>query len=273
MLTAMRGELIANPELRTTRNPKSGQELKVVDATITYRKDEKSTPTYVRIEAWEKQAEELAAKKKGDVIEFAGKLTYNDYKTPTMERPHKALGFSVSALDEAGTLCKKLEEFMGVERLPFDKPGAIFQPMRGKLYNDPVLTQITGKDGQPLDVCNVTLRYWNGKRGEKDAYVPISAYGETARMLGGMKKDDSIQFVGRLDSRPYTNEKMDRSHMELCYTAYSIDPEHNLLKNTEDFIREQMDLRRSFNELVQDAEERKSAVAPTKETRELETAK
>lgn len=260
MLTAMRGELIADPELRTVKNPKTGQELKVVDAVIAYQKDAESGKTNVRAVAWDKVAEELAGKKKGDMIEFAGNLTYNDYKNATMDKPRKVLGFSIMALDESGTLCQKLEEFMGVQRRPVDKSGAVFQPMRGKLLNDPEFAQIEGKDGQPLDACRATLRYWNGRRGENDAFVSLTAYGDAARALNEMKKDAPIQFVGRLDSRPYTNEKMEHSHLELCFNVYSIDPERNLARETEKFIREQVGLeKKPFKDLVQDAEARKAA--------------
>lgn len=275
MLTAMRGELVTAPELRTVQNPKSGKELKVADVTIAYQKDENSSKTYVRAVAWEKAAESLLSHEKGEEIEFAGNLTYDNY-TPSKGKPHKVLSFTITALDESKTICQKLEEFMAVQRRPFDKPGAIFQPMRGKLAADPELTQIELKNGQKLDACKVTLRYWNGKRGEQNAFVPITAYGDAAQELSQYKKDDPIQFVGRLDSRSYVpTENKDFRHLELCYSVYAIDPSRNLVRSTEAFIREQMGMeRRPFKDLVQDAEARKNAAAPAaKETRELETAK
>lgn len=260
MLTVMKAELANDPVLRTITNPKDGRELKVVDANIAYQKEAEGSKTFVRAVAWETVAEQLASKKKGDVIEFAGKLTYNNYKNPTMEKPRKVLGFSIQALDDSGTLCQKVEQFMGVQRRPYDKPGAVFQPMRGKLHNAPVLTQVEGKDGKPLDVCNATVLYWNGKRGESNAFVSITAYDEVARMLSQMEPGSPIQFVGRLDSQAYRNEQMDHSHLELCYNVYSIDPDLALVSRTEQFIREEAGLAKPpFRDLVQNAEDRKAA--------------
>lgn len=272
MLTAMRGELVSDPKLRcvTTHD---GKELKVTDATIAYQKDPEGGKTFVRAVGWEQVAEALAKKKQGETIEFAGHLTYDDYQNSTMEKPHKVLSFSVTALDESKTLCQKLEEYMGVQRRPEEQPGAIFQPMRGKLFANPVLTQHPTKDGQPLDICNATLRFWNGKTGEANAFVHVTAYGDVAKELAEMRKDDPIQFVGRLDSRPYTNSKMDFVHMELCYNVHSINKERTLCRDTENFINEQMGLKKvPLKDRLEDADKRKNAPAASQTTPAKETA-
>lgn len=260
MLTNMRGTILSDPELREVENPKGGEDLKVVDVLIAYQKDEESRRTPVRCVAWGEAAEQLAQKKKDEEIEFAGNLTYSDYKNASMEKPRKILGFTIVALDESKTLCQKMEKFMGVERRPDEKPGAIFQPMRGKLIGKPELTQITGKDGQPLAACNATLRFWNGRSGASDVLVSLSAYAEAAEELAKKEKGDSIQFVGRLDSRPYVNAERKFTHMELCYNVISIDEEHKLLKETEKFIREQtgMKARQPLTDKIKDANDRKS---------------
>ncbi len=258
MLTNMRGTIMNDPELRTVPG-KEDKEVKVVDITLAYQKDAEGGKTSVRCVAWAERAEAVAAMNKGDTLEFAGNLTYNDYQNPTMEKPRKILGFTISAIDNSHSLCEKTEQFLGVERMPNEKPGTVFQAIRGKLLNDPELTRTT-KDGAPLDLCHATLRYWNGRTGEGDCFIPITAYGEEAKKLSEMKKGDPIQFVGRLDSRPYTNNKMDYSHMELCYTVVSIDPERKLVRKTEEFLKEQTGLaKRPLNDKINDAETRKGA--------------
>lgn len=274
MLTVMRAELTADPVLRPAINKETGRQHKVVDASIAYQNAEGGAKTYTHAVAWDQVAEALAGKKKGDVIEFAANLTYSEYKNANMEKGHQVLGFTILALDESKTICQKLEEFMGVQRRPQDKDGAIFQPMRGTLYGDPVVNTVN-KDGRTFDACSVTLSYWNGKSGFPNAYVSVSAFGEEARALGQMKKGDAIQFVGRLDSKPYKNEKMENVHMELSYNMYSIDPERTLCRDTEKFIREEMGIeKRPLKDKLQDAEERKAGPAevdkdtPSKEVAE-----
>lgn len=273
MLTNMKGALSADPVLRTVPDPHSGNNMKVADVFIIYQKDADSAQTKVRCVAWNEMAEKVAGMKKGDEIEFAGNLTYNNYQNATMDKPRKVLGFTIMALDESRTLCQKMEQFMDVQRRPEEKAGAIFQPMRGKLLADPELNEIKGHDGQPLAACRATLRYWNGKRGNADILVPITAYGEAAQQLAEMKKGDPIQFVGRLDSHVYTNDKMDYGHMELCYNVVSIDKERNLVRNTDAFLREETGMKaRPLQDKIQNAEARTTAAQPTNDAPAKEVA-
>lgn len=269
MLTAMRAEIIGEPKLQTIKNPKTSDDLLVANVLLGYQKEEGGNKTFVPAVAWAEKAENLAQKKSGDVIEFAGTLSGTDYKHPSMEKPRRELCFTINAIDESQTICQKLEEYMGVVRREQDKPGAVFQPVRGKLFEDPVLATVEGKDGKPLEVCNATLRHWDGVKGHPDTLVAISAFGNEAKALSEMKKGYPIQFVGRLDSRIYKNENMDKGHAELCFNVYSIDPERKLAKNANNFIQEEMGLKPKLKDKIYAAEQRITANAGAKDVKEM----
>jgi len=279
MLTAMKGTIANDLELRTIQN-KKGEELKVVDFSLAYQKDPNSAKTFVNCVAWEEAAEKIAANyKNGDELEFVGHLTYSDYKNKDMEKPHKVLGFSITHVDDSKTICQKLEEYMAVQRRPDEKAGAIFQPMRGKLHAKPELVEIKGQDDQPLKACSAVLKYWNGRHGADNAFVNIRAYGDAAEELAKMEKGDAIQFVGRLDSRPYTNEKMQTRHMELCYNVIALDPSKKLCRACGDFLLEETGQKKKeqLNDKVQNANSRKQkqplADKDTQKSRPLEAVK
>lgn len=239
MLTAMKGKIANEPELKVIQN-KKGEDLRVVDISLIYQKDDNAAKTFVNCVAWEEEAEKIAANyKKGDDLEFVGHLTYSDYKNKDMEKPRKNLGFSITHVDDSKTICQKLEAYMAVQRRPEEKDGAIFQPMRGRLHEKPELTEITDKSNQPLLACNAVLKYWNGRPDSGNAFVNIRAYGDAAKELAKMEQGDRIQFVGRLDSRPYRNDKMVARHMELCYNVISMDPSRKLCRACEDFLLEE----------------------------------
>lgn len=265
MLTNMRGTIADDPKLKFVKNPRGDGQLKVASCTLNYQKEPTGGKTPVSCDAWGDAADALAAHKKGDEIEFVANLTYAPFWNKTKEDHHNILGFTIIALDKAKTLCSEMEKFMGVEASADEKPGTVFQPMRGKLLDTPELREITGRDGQPLKACNAVLRFWNGKPGIPDAFVSISAYGKTAQELAAMKKDDLIQFVGRLDSRPYTNKQMDHSIMELCYNVVSLDPDRNLVKATDEFLRKKFSLREPLRNRVKEAQDRSEANAASKE--------
>lgn len=259
MLTAMKGTIADELELKTVPG-KDGEELKVVDFSLVYQKDPQAAKTFVNCVAWEETAEKIAANyKKGDELEFVGHLTYSDYKNKDMEKPHKTLGFSITHVDESRSICQKLEEYMAVQRRPDEKAGAIFQPMRGKLHAKPELTEVTDKEGQPLKACSAVLKFWNGRKGADNAFVNIRAYGVTAEELSKLEKGDPVQFVGRLDSRPYTNDKMQTRHMELCYNVITLDPSRKLCGACADFLREETGQKKKepLNDKVQNATNRK----------------
>ena len=264
MLTAMRGQICTDPVLKPMINKRTNEELQMADFLLAYQKEPDAAKTVVRCVAWEEQAKKLVQMKRGQEIEFVGNLTYNEYKNPQMDKSHTVLGFSITAVDESKTVCQKLEEFMGVKRRPDEKAGTIFQPVRGKLLNKPELREVKDSDGNPLNVCDAVLRYWNGRKGVSDALVNITAFGEQAKELAALDKDTPIQFVGRLDSKPYINERMEHPHMELCFNVVSLDPERKLCREADKFLREQAGLAKHppLKDKIQDAQTRKSAAAP-----------
>lgn len=278
MLTAMKGTLANDPELKTIQN-KKGEDLRMVDISLIYQKEPNAAKTYVNCVAWEEEAEKIAANyKRGDDLEFVGHLTYSDYKNKDMEKPHKVLGFSITHVDDSKTICQKLEEYLAVQRRPDEKAGAIFQPMRGKLHAKPELTEITDKDNQSLAACTAVLKYWNGRPDTGNAFVNIRAYGDAAKDLAKMEPGDPIQFVGRLDSRPYRNEKMTVRHMELCYNVIALDPSRKLCRACADFLLEETGHKKKepLNEKLQNANTRKQQPTADKEShnnRPLEAVK
>jgi len=242
LLTAMKGTLVNTPLLRSVPIKGTNEKAQMVDFAIMYQRDKKSVIAKPRCVAWRGIAEKLATMKAGDEIEFLAKITHYTYKTPDMDKSHNELAFSILALDEIQTLCKSFEAYLGIQRTPNDPTGIIFQPMRGRLFEAPSLSE-TSVDGKKVPFTTATIRFLNGRNPKHDIPIHITAYNDQAKQLVSMKKNEFVEFVGLLDVFPYKSPQ-NHVHMELGYRVIAIDREKELCSKCDSFLQEKMGITR-----------------------------